>query len=90
MVLHNALFHTDLNYAFSSRYNSDPLLSSYGWVPSYGIADFAVGIGPRSEKFDVSLVVKNLFDNETSQVVLWNSYVPALPRWFGVTFKGRI
>lgn len=89
-VFSSKIFHTSLNYAYTSRYNSDPLLSSYGWVSGYGNADAAIGLGRNDKKFDVSIVAKNLFNNQVSQVVLWNSYVPTVQRWFGINFSAKI
>ena len=82
-------FHSSVNYAYTSRYNSDVALSSYGWVHANGTADFSTGLTRKNDKFDVSLLVKNLFNNDVSQVVTWNSYVPAIPRWFGVQFSSK-
>lgn len=89
-VLSGGWFHTSLNYAYTTRYNSDPLLSSYGWVPAYGIVDYAIGLGRVDDKFDVTVLAKNLFNNQTSQVVLWNSYIPVVPRWVGVQFSSKL
>lgn len=83
-------FHTSINTAFTSKYNSDIALSSYAWVPSYSITDFSIGIGRKDKKFDASLLVKNLFNDDTSQVRTWNTYVPAVPRWIGVVFSGEL
>jgi iron complex outermembrane recepter protein len=88
-VFANAVIHASANYFYTSRYNSDVSLSSYAWVHGYGIADLSVGIGRADEKFDLSVLAKNVFNNLTSQVVLWNSYVPAVPRWVGVQFSAR-
>jgi outer membrane receptor protein involved in Fe transport len=89
-VLSNKELHSSLNYAYSSRYNSDPLLSSYSWVPAYGVADLSIGLGRTDGKLDISLLAKNLLNDDTSQVVLWNSYVPAVPRWYGVQFSAKL
>ncbi|MDB5987738.1 MAG: TonB-dependent receptor, partial [Nevskia sp.] len=89
-VFSNAQIHSSINYAYTTRYNSDPSLSSYAWVPAYGIADFSIGIGRRDQKFDASVLVKNLFNDDTSQVVLWNSYIPAIPRWYGIQFSAKL
>jgi outer membrane receptor protein involved in Fe transport len=83
-------FHTSINTAYTSKYNSDIALSSYAWVPSYSITDFSIGIGRKDKKFDASLLVKNLFNDDTSQVRTWNTYVPAVPRWIGVVFSGEL
>lgn len=86
--------HKDLvingNYAFTSRYNSDITLSSYGWTKAHGIADLSVGIGTRDQKFEASIIARNLFDENESQVKTWNSFVPVPERWVGVMFTGRI
>jgi outer membrane receptor protein involved in Fe transport len=86
----NKEFHASFNTAYSSKYNSDVALSSYAWVPAYSITDFGIGLGTLDKKFDVTLLAKNLFDNRTSQVVTWNSYVPAVGRWVGVVFSGKL
>ena len=77
------------NYAYTSRYNSDITLSSYGWTKAYGIADAAVGIGTRDGRFEASIIAKNLFDEDQSQVITWNSWIPVPERWLGVVFTGR-
>jgi iron complex outermembrane receptor protein len=89
-VLTGKEFHTSINTAYTSRYNSDIALSSYAWVPSYSITDFSIGIGRKDKKFDTSLLVKNLFNDDTSQVNTWNTYVPTVPRWVGVVFSGEL
>jgi iron complex outermembrane recepter protein len=83
-------FHTSLNTLYTSKYNSDNTLSSYGWIPANYSTDLGVGIGNRKGTFDVSLIVKNLFDDDTPRSKTWNSYTPAVPRWIGVTFSGKL
>jgi outer membrane receptor protein involved in Fe transport len=89
-IFSNAVAHTSLNYFYTSRFNSDVTLSNYAWVPGYGIADLSIGLSRADEKFDLSVLAKNLFNNQTSQVVTWNSYIPAVPRWVGVQFSARL
>ncbi len=89
-VFNDKLFHAGFNTFYTSRYNSDVALSSYAWVPAYSITDLSIGIGKRDKKYDASIVVKNLFDDDTAQVRTWNSYVPAVPRWVGVVFSGEL
>lgn len=89
-VFTGKIFHTSFNTAYTSRYNSDIALSRYAWVPSYSITDFSIGIGRKDKKFDTSLLVKNLFNDDTSQVRTWNTYVPTVPRWIGVVFSGEL
>ncbi|MES2259572.1 MAG: TonB-dependent receptor [Pseudomonadota bacterium] len=86
----NKVFHTSFNTAYTGKYNSDVALSSYAWVPSYSVTDFAIGVGTADQKFDVNLLIKNAFDNRTSQVVTWNSTVPAVPRWIGLVFSAKL
>ncbi len=89
-VLGNKEFHASINTAYASRSNSDVSLSSYGWVPAAAVSDLAIGLGTRSQSFDVSLLVKNLFNNDAPQLRTWNTYTPATPRWIGVMVSGKI
>ncbi|MES2263764.1 MAG: TonB-dependent receptor [Pseudomonadota bacterium] len=86
----NKEIHTSFNTAFNSRYNSDNTLSSYGWIGASSITDFGVGIGTRNQSLDVSLIVKNLFQNEAPLLRTWNTYTPAVPRWIGVVVSGKL
>jgi iron complex outermembrane receptor protein len=82
-------FHTSFNTAFTSRYNNTDTLSSYGYVPGNAVTDFSIGLSFKSG-FDVSLVVKNLTDNRKHEPA-WVSYSPnPYPRWYGLTFSGRL
>ncbi|MFG6447886.1 TonB-dependent receptor domain-containing protein [Roseateles sp. BYS180W] len=83
-------FHTSANVAFSSSYYSDNSLSSYSVVPKSWLVDYAVGLGKLDKGFDVSVVVKNLFNDKTPQAQTWNSYAPALPRTFSLVFSGKL
>lgn len=82
-------FHTTINAQYNSEFNSDNSLSAYGWVEGRTLVDFGIGIGNQNQTFDVSLIVKNLFDDDTPSTRSWNSYTPAIPRWIGVSFSGR-
>jgi outer membrane receptor protein involved in Fe transport len=84
------VFHTDFNYHYVSRFNSDSSggLSRYAWVNGYGLADFGVGLGRQDRKFDVNVLVKNAFNTAYNYSQTWASYTPGLPRWFGVGFSG--
>jgi outer membrane receptor protein involved in Fe transport len=84
------VFHASANLAFSSSYYSDTLLSSYSVIPKSTTVDAAVGLGSRSKSFDVSLVVKNLFNDDTYRSRTWNSYTPAIPRSVGIQFVGKL
>lgn len=82
-------FHASFNTAFTSRYNNTDTLSSYGWVPGNSLTDLSIGLSTRSN-FDVSLIVKNAFDNRVHEPA-WTSYAPnPYPRWFGVSFSGKL
>jgi len=83
-------FHSSANAAYQSKFNSDVALSSYAWIPATTIVDFAVGLGSRTGSFDVSLLLKNAFDDDTRVAQTWNSYGPAFPRWWGVVFSGKL
>jgi outer membrane receptor protein involved in Fe transport len=89
------VFHTSFNTAFNSKFNADPALSQYGWVKESYITDFSIGLGRRDKAFDVSLLIKNLFDDKTPlsrspSSNTWDNYTPALPRWIGVVFTGKL
>lgn len=88
-VFNGKEFHTNLNAQYNSKFNSDNSLSSYGWVEGRTLVDFGIGIGNSDQTFDVNLVVKNLFDDDTPLTRTWNNYTPAHPRWIGLTFSGR-
>jgi len=89
-VLDGKVFHASFNTAVTSRYNSDVSLSQYAWIPGNGLTDIAVGLGNHNGAWDVSLLVKNLFGNQTPLVQTWNSYTPENPRWLGVMLTGKL
>ena len=78
------------NTAFNSRFNSDVALSSYAWVPSSTITDFQIGFSRLDNKFDIGVVAKNLFNDDTVLARTWNSYTPPVQRWIGVIASGRL
>ena len=82
--------HVSANVAYSSSYNTDVSLSKYAVVGAQALVDLAVGAGKRDKSFDVSLIVKNLFQNETPQSRTWNSVTPATPRTYGIQFTGKL
>ncbi len=88
-VFTNHEFHTSVNTSYNSKFNSDNALSSYGWVDGSTTTDFAIGIGKNKGEFDVSLVVKNLFEDDTYQNQTWNSWSPALPRTASIVLSGK-
>jgi len=82
--------HVSANVAYSSSYNSDLSLSRYAKVGPQALVDFALGAGKRDKSFDVSVIVKNLFQNTTPQSRTWNSVTPATPRTYGLQFTGKL
>ena len=89
-VFSNQEFHATFNTAYNSRYNSDVSLSNYAWIGGSAITDLGVGIGTRNQSFDISLIAKNAFNNHAPLLATWNSYTPAVPRWFGVVVSGKL
>jgi outer membrane receptor protein involved in Fe transport len=89
-VFGNKLFHTSFNTFYTSKYKSDNSLSEYSWIKAHSITDFSIGIGKQDRSFDVSLLVKNLFDDDTPLAKTWNSYMPSPPRWIGIVFTGSL
>ncbi len=83
-------FHASFNTAYYSRFNSDNSLSSYAWIPDYSTTDLAIGVGKLDKSYDVSLLVKNAFGDSTPLSKTWNGYTPAVPRWVGVMFTGKL
>ena len=82
--------HVSANLAYSTRYNTDVSLSKYAVVGAQALVDLSVGAGKRDKSFDVSLIVKNLFQNQTPQSRTWNSVTPATPRTYGIQFTGKL
>jgi len=89
-VLGDKAFHTSFNTFYTSKYNSDNTLSSYGWVDGHATTDLTIGLGRADRTFDVNLLVKNAFNDTTPLAKTWNTYVPAAPRWIGIVFTGKL
>ncbi len=81
--------HVSSNVAYFGKYNSDTSLSSYAWIPGHSTVDLAVGFGRLDGSFDVSLLAKNVLNDDTPLLVTWNSYTPPEPRWLGVAVSGK-
>ena len=47
-------------------------------------------IGADKGTLSVELFAKNLFNDSTYQTLSWNTYTPAVPRWVGVQFSGKL
>jgi len=94
------LFHTSFNTMYESRYESDPTFSAYSWIPSHSVTDWSIGLANSKQTFDVTLIAKNLFNNATPQALTLSaggstsatsySYTPAVQRWLGLQFSGKL
>lgn len=89
-VFRDKLFHTSFNTAYLGSFNSDNNLSSYARIKGASLTDASIGLGRLDGKFDFSIIVKNLFNDDTPQNRTWNNYVPRDPRWIGFQFSGKI
>ena len=88
-VFNNFEFHTSVNAAYTSKYLTSDTLSSYSLVKGYTLTDGSIGISTLDNKFDVSLIVKNIFDKRPHEIA-WTTYEPyPYPRWVGLSFTGR-
>jgi iron complex outermembrane receptor protein len=84
-------FFFSFDTSFTSAYNSDVTgLSSYAWIPAHSTTDFSIGLGASDHHFEVSLLIKNLFDDQSHLATTWDSYTPAPPRWVGVMANGTL
>ncbi|WP_438481268.1 TonB-dependent receptor domain-containing protein [Oleiharenicola lentus] len=86
----NNVIHTNVNYNFQSGYYTDTTLSRYSFTESYGLTDISIGFGRKDQRFDVSLVAKNVFNVDDSILLAWNSYKPGVPRWIGVIVNFKL
>lgn len=88
-VFNNFEFHTSLNAAYTSKYLTSDTLSSYSLVPGYTLLDGSIGLSTFDNKFDVSLIVKNLSDQRPHEIA-WTTYEPyPYPRWVGLSFTNH-
>lgn len=81
---------SNLNYNYQSSYYTDTLLSRYARTDPLGTTDFSIGLGRQDGRFAISLVARNLFDQDTGVPLTWNSYKPGIPRWLGVTVQASL
>ena len=77
------------NYNFTSGYLTDPSLSRYSKVDSYGLTDASIGVATKDKKLEISFLVKNLFGVEYGYQPVWNLYIPGTPRWMGFTVSSH-
>lgn len=90
VIADKGIFHVSTNTAYFSAAKSDVALSDYSWIPAYSLSDVSVGLGTKSQKYDLSVVVKNVLNDTTHLSQTWNSYTPATPRWVYLQFSGRL
>ena len=85
--------HTHLNMPFGGTSSADDFESgkiAAGFGGTTSIVDFAIGLGTDDQRYDVSLLVKNAFDDDTPLARTWNSFTPATSRWYGVMLTGKL
>ncbi|MBB3694264.1 TonB-dependent receptor [Sphingomonas sp. BK580] len=84
------VLHVDVNHDVQSGYLADTTLSRYTRTHAWGITDVSAGLGLGDGRFDVALLVRNLFDVDNSLQPSWNQYKPGIPRWVGVQLRGSL
>lgn len=92
-VFSRSEFRLSLNTAYTSRFKSDVALSEYSWIPAHSLTDLSVGFATttlQNNQFEVSLLVKNLFDDDTPFARTWNLVTPADPRWAAIIVSGKL
>ncbi len=92
-VFDRSEFRLSLNTAYTSSFKSDPALSEYSWVPAHSITDLSIGFGTttlQNNEFEVSLLVKNLLNDDTPFARTWNLVTPADPRWAAIIVSGKL
>ncbi len=88
-VFNNFEFHTSANAAYTSKYLTSDTLSSYSLVPGYTLTDGSIGLSTLDNKFDVSFILKNIFDKRPHEEA-WTTYEPyPYPRWIGLSFTSH-
>jgi iron complex outermembrane receptor protein len=81
------------NTAYTSKFKSDETLSEYSWIPGHSITDLSIGLGTSGvlgHNFEVSLLIKNVFDEDVPFLRTWNSFTPADPRWGAIVLTGKL
>ena len=86
-------FRLGLNTAYIGKYKSDVALSDYSWIPGHSVTDLSIGLATttlQNNEFEVRLLVKNLFDDDTPFTRTWNLVTPADPRWAAIFISGKL
>jgi hypothetical protein len=89
-VLGDKTFHVNFNTAYHTKYYADNSLSKYSLIKAKSLTDFGIGLSARNNSWDVNLIVKNLFDNDDSRSISATSFTPAIGRWVGIQFSGKL
>ena len=82
-----------LNNSFRSGANMAADLSTYGWQPSYHITDGGLGVATKNNKYNLTLIARNIFDTRYVTNVGTLSSTSAVTgvqgeaRYFGVNFR---
>lgn len=88
------VFHTDANVAYNTSFLSDNALSRYSRIPGSATVDFGLGLGKRDGKYDVSFIVKNLFNDDTPVARVPSTsaatYTLPVPRSFALQFISKL
>ncbi len=84
------VFRANVNYNYTSGYYPDQTLSRYTKTSTFGVTDVLIGLGREDRRFDVSIVAKNVFNEDTGVFTTWNAYKPGIPRWLGVTVNASL
>ena len=83
-------FNANLNYNYQGSYYADTRLSRYARTDALGVTDVSIGLGRQDGRFDISLVAKNVLNEDTGIPLTWNSEKPGIPRWVGVTVRASL
>lgn len=83
-------FHVTGNVAYTGAFLSDTSLSIYSRIPASYKVDLALGVAKLNKTFDVSVLVKNAFNDDTPQSLTWTSRSPAVPRSVGFQITGKL
>ena len=89
-VSSNHELHASFNTDALSSYNNDEALSSRSVVPRHSVTDLTVGVASLHKTYDLSVTIKNVFD-DASHEQGWLSYEPSpYRRWVGLSLSGKI
>jgi hypothetical protein len=89
---YNYAFFFGFDTQYESRNNTDTTgaLSEYAWVRGSIITDANIGFGTSDGRYNVSVVVKNLTNNDVPLLKTYDTYEPAFARWWGFQVNGKL